>query len=548
MKRVRAKFVGCQAILWALVFFMVLPALRVLAAKDVNSGGSPDGNAPSFYFEPIAGLTTERHLAPSRTAIPLGTELRLFLPVDWGLDVTISGAVVTSRDTEGVSAACILDREGLVTIRAVTESSNGASHTTICRLDVVSISVADIVIRVAEPRVAPFDLDETATNAETMARYFSGRSIASCESVSPPAAESESGEPGPRVQNGQRIEKWYRTSTNRFIGMHVDINHPELLPLMEWRVNGVADSLGEETRLFFVEPGTKRISVGPTQALGQLNFEIYEVFITSHVSQEDFVEEGEWIMFQAVTNPPGFEDSITWLSSTKYGTGAPVRGQGATFTVQFDNTWGDHPTNGYFQWLGLRADNARFNQDGKTTLVCGVRDEGGLMVAFIGLSDGADFVSVGFDPGTFEEDFTTQRFFGLNEMELEDWENIGNSSLLTHPLAAPAGGLWQTGLPCDGTAEELALLSRQSQLLIIMLDSIGAPNPQREFAGCTLVPAFNFEDCCDTHDDCYAAGGDGAARKLCDQAFRDWIIDERGRPILGHIYYWGVRAFGWLFF
>ena len=61
--------------------------------------------------------------------------------------VDLSPIVVTSRDTEGVSAACTLDREGLVTIRAVTEALNGASHITTCRLDVVSVRVADIVAR-----------------------------------------------------------------------------------------------------------------------------------------------------------------------------------------------------------------------------------------------------------------------------------------------------------------------------------------------------------------------------------------------------------------
>ena len=34
MERAAAKFVGCQAILWALALFMVLPTLRVLASEN----------------------------------------------------------------------------------------------------------------------------------------------------------------------------------------------------------------------------------------------------------------------------------------------------------------------------------------------------------------------------------------------------------------------------------------------------------------------------------------------------------------------------------
>ena len=72
----------------------------------------------------------------------------------------------------------------------------------------------------------------------------------------------------------------------------------------------------------------------------------------------------------AVTDPPGYEDHVTWLSSTKYGTGFPITGQGPTFTVQFDDTWGGEG----FQWLGVKADGVLFNQDRKSLEPCTEED------------------------------------------------------------------------------------------------------------------------------------------------------------------------------
>ena len=104
MKRERAKLVGCQVILWALVLLMVLPTWHVLASGDENNPDEEQSTEPRLFLEPIAGLTTIRHLAPTRTAIPLGTTLDLYLEVAGDAQVTFSGATVTSRDAEGMPA------------------------------------------------------------------------------------------------------------------------------------------------------------------------------------------------------------------------------------------------------------------------------------------------------------------------------------------------------------------------------------------------------------------------------------------------------------
>ena len=115
----------------------------------------------------------------------------------------------------------------------------------------------------------------------------------------------------------------------------------------------------------FRSVGEHTVSVGPTNRTIGVVIDTYSVTIASHKSREDIVPEGESVMFKAFTDPPGFEEDIRWLSSTKYGTAAPVLGFGPTFTCQFDDTWGVDPAIGDFQWLGVRADNATFNQDEK---------------------------------------------------------------------------------------------------------------------------------------------------------------------------------------
>ena len=73
----------------------------------------------------------------------------------------------------------------------------------------------------------------------------------------------------------------------------------------------------------------------------------------------------ETVTLTARTIPAGFEEEITWLASTKYGRCEPIMGQGPTFTVRFDETWGGSADGVPFQWLGVRADHAAFNQDRK---------------------------------------------------------------------------------------------------------------------------------------------------------------------------------------
>ncbi|MGA7269724.1 MAG: hypothetical protein WB239_01505, partial [Acidimicrobiia bacterium] len=111
------------------------------------------------------------------------------------------------------------------------------------------------------------------------------------------------------------------------------------------------------------------MEAGPTDVAERVGLETYRVTITSH-RRGDKVLEGVEESFTAVTDPPGLESEIRWLASTKYGASDPVMGTGESFAVQFDSTFGlrNLTTGLREQWLGVKADNATFAQDGKQGL------------------------------------------------------------------------------------------------------------------------------------------------------------------------------------
>lgn len=161
--------------------------------------------------------------------------------------------------------------------------------------------------------------------------------------------------------------------------------------------------------------------------------------------------------------------------------------------------------------------------------------------------------AVRFDPITYELDYSSVRFFGLNVDQLEALDDIGNPAWLMQPSFSIASGLYRTAMPLFiGTPGEKAVVALLSQLLkllyifnhgyqLITGTEVWTTN------GCTGVPDFDFKDCCDQHDICYCIGGNADDRRLCDLALKE-CIRARGHPFLARLYYAGVRAFGSAFF
>ena len=62
--------------------------------------------------------------------------------------------------------------------------------------------------------------------------------------------------------------------------------------------------------------------------------------------------------------------------------------------------------------------------------------------------------------------------------------------------------------------------------------------------GCSVVPDFNFVNCCKIHDLHYWAGGTEEQRLAADEEFYQCILKETGIEAVASVYYWGVREFG----
>lgn len=72
--------------------------------------------------------------------------------------------------------------------------------------------------------------------------------------------------------------------------------------------------------------------------------------------------------------------------------------------------------------------------------------------------------------------------------------------------------------------------------------SLQPPNPCR-MDGCTLVPDFDFKDCCNSHDIAYWLGGTPERREHADKVFYRCIRDVKP-SFIATLYYYGVRIGG----
>jgi len=316
----------------------------------------PQADAPSgtgLLIAPIEGITSAWHPAPARTAVPAGRTLVFACPATPTDDVVWTGATEVRRDGRYSIARSTASAPGEYTVsvtvaaddrRRRKRDGDGPSPSVMqvsCVLDAMPVAPGDIHVTLTDLRPAR-EPGQPVTNEETMAQFFSP-SIASVR----------------RADDGH-----YVTSVNRDVVPSVEVDPPGFLPLVESRVDGVAMQLGAPAATRWNEVGRHTVAIGPPAGRPvRLEVETYRTRITSHTQGVDMIAEGKPIVFTAVTDPPGFENDIVWISSTKHGTATPVLGRGATFTAQFDNTWGGDPQN-RMQWLGVRADNAAVAQDG----------------------------------------------------------------------------------------------------------------------------------------------------------------------------------------
>ncbi|HEX5758255.1 MAG TPA: hypothetical protein VF121_03595 [Thermoanaerobaculia bacterium] len=332
--------VHVAAAVW-LVTILTSPPLAAAAA------GAPTG----LYIGPIAGLTTTWHPAPASTALPAGVLLRLRREVPAGGSVTWSGAVETAVQGGWSFAECPLALPGRQVVEAAAVGGDGGVTRASAVFEVQNVPAAAVRLGAVEASVAPVTLDAQDLNASSY-RFYRQRSVAALRRVG---------------------EDRYRTSVGRPIRLAAAVAPASFAPLVEFHLPAERKLrqtlLGSPALLSFSEPGTYQVLVGSGPDARRIVFEIYRTRITSHAAGRPAIPDGRPVTFSATTEPPGFEEEITWLASTSYGSADPWMGRGPSFTVRFQDTFG-RPWAGprRVQWLGVRADDAAVGQDLKDVL------------------------------------------------------------------------------------------------------------------------------------------------------------------------------------
>ncbi len=295
---------------------------------------------------PITGLTTEWHrltklVGQHPLPVPRGITLELRSPVYEHTKILWQGAQEVRNDGRFSVARCTPDQPG--DYRALVRYFFiGGQKEVWIRLNVLDVELNDIQISPIRVSVDPVVLDEDDLNASTF-EYFKSSSISAL---------------------GKASEHFYYTSTGREVHLSVDVTPAPLAPLVEWHIDSRRVVTGASMTTAF-QLGLHEIKLG-TKKVEPVFLDAYKVRITSHLSNEDLVPDGAYITFEAETIPPGYEDEISWVASTKYGSCDPLTGRGQSFRVRFDDTYAENViTGGLFQWLGVKADNAEFNQDQK---------------------------------------------------------------------------------------------------------------------------------------------------------------------------------------
>lgn len=321
-----------------LVLLALVP--RLATAQSVTRPAGEPANQ-RLELGPVPGWTTDWHPAPAATGLPLGATVRLRVR-GLGLAVpTWRGATEVERLTGGSVAERLLNAEGPIEIAVAWADRDGRPIEEAIAVEVIDLDGA--ALQVTDVRLAAdgLVLDDPDLNAATMRYYFQPSSIAALTEIAP---------------------GHYRTSISRWLDLSAEVEPAAFAPLVEWRLDGtVQRHLGSEIGLRVFTAGSHVLAAGPPAGSGSARLDSYLVHITSPERGAE-IADGESVTFSAVTEPPGYEDDITWLASTKYGRSDPVTGRGPTFTTRFENT---RTVAGH--WLGVKADYATLGSDGKGT-------------------------------------------------------------------------------------------------------------------------------------------------------------------------------------
>lgn len=322
---------------WLWITILALWSPHFVMAQSQTRPADPAAWNERLELGPLAGWTSIWHSAPVETAVPVGADLTFRVRVPRPLRVEWTGAREIERGRAGSLAQVVLDTPGLHRVTVGYEDRKRGWVEEGITLEAVALSATGIELRPISVFAEPMELDEENTNASTMRYFFSPNSIADLTHVG---------------------SDHYRTSVNRWLTYEVEVHPRSFAPLVEWRLNGEPQRhLGSTIHMAVYPARAHTVSAGPLDVEQAVQLDTYRVKI---LEPADEIRDGVPMTLEAVTVPPGHEDEITWLASTKYGSCQPLTGQGPSFTVRFDNTSGSEG-----RWLGVRADNGTVSEDTK---------------------------------------------------------------------------------------------------------------------------------------------------------------------------------------
>ena len=330
------------------------PSTGSLGLADINNEQLA-AQEPVLLVGPVKGLTTAWHAVPERIAVPMGSDIEFRVETSGKVRIKWTGASEVARDSSGSTASCSMKGPGMVVVN-VRVTGPGMDWSRTVLIDAIDIAPERILTNVSAS-VDAVDLDEDSSNAEAMA-YLLGESIAELQPV-------YEGRPG---LDGHLEPSYYATSVDRTIHLTAEVDPPQFASMLEWALDGQILALGDSVYRSLDETGEWIFEVGPVGNPGRIEIQTYSVSITSISTREPSLDEqfilpeGQSVTFEAATDPPGFEGFITWLAATQFGSSSQLLGTGPVFAVQFDDTFGQDPNQGSFQWLGVKADNAAFEQ------------------------------------------------------------------------------------------------------------------------------------------------------------------------------------------
>lgn len=325
-----------SAILGLLLVVWLLPP--TVSAQSRTEAIEPVEMNQFLQIGPVEGLTSAWHRAPTQVAVPLAATVQLRVPNSRSLLVDWTGAHEVQRLGSRSTAEVRFHREGTHEVAVRYRSQLGEWVEESIEIEVIDTVRHPIRISAIRASAPPLVLDEDNPNASSMGYFFQRSSIAAVREV----------EPG-----------YFRTSVERWIDLEVNVEPAAFAPLIEWRLDGQPQQhLGSQIRMQLFGTGLKTIAAGPEAGPSKVDLETYRVRL---VESEDvrFVD-GVPVTLRAVTEPPGYEDEVTWLASTKFGGCSPPLGEGAEFETVFFGTTG---TDG--RWVGIKADHATVASDQK---------------------------------------------------------------------------------------------------------------------------------------------------------------------------------------